>query len=368
MTTCPSPLMDLLRQGIAQGASDLLVVVGSPPCLYVHGRLVQLPGSSLIPDQVAELLLPLLNDDQQGSLQRQKDVDFSLSLPGLTRCRVNLHYQRGTLAGAFRYIPSHIPTITELQLPDVVHEFAQKPQGLILVTGPTGQGKSTTLAAMINFMNQTIGRHIITLEDPIEYLFSNQKCVIEQRELLADTPSFSGALRHVLRQRPEVILIGEMRDYETIATALTAAETGQLVMGTLHTMSAAQTVERIVDMFEGRQQQQIRVQLAHTLQAVIAQVLFKDLKGSIIPACEVLVATDGIRRAIRDNQTHLIPSIIETGAKYGMQTFDQAITALVREGRIAKEDAALYLNSSSAMDRLGLGGNTKERSRSTVTI
>ncbi len=274
-------LMRLLEIGQQKLASDLLLVAGSPPCYYVNGSLEMLDAPELNAAEVEQLLEPLLDEDRaepaggrRARLAQHRDLDFSLDLPNSGRCRVNIHYQRGSLALAVRFVPREIPSIDALHLPPIINRLAQLPQGLVLITGATGHGKSTTLAAMLDFINRHFGRHIITLEDPIEFRFTNKRSVIEQREIGEDTPNFASALRHVLRQAPDVIMVGEMRDQETIAAAITAAETGHLVLGTLHTMTAAGAVERMVDIFEGRQQQQIRVQLAHTLQAVVSQILF----------------------------------------------------------------------------------------------
>lgn len=347
-------LMRLLEMGEQKSASDLLLVAGSPPCYYVNGSLELLDAPELNAAEVERLLQPLLDEDRRTRLLQHRDLDFSLDLPNSGRCRVNIHYQRGSLALAVRFVPREIPTIDALHLPPIINRLAQLPQGLVLITGATGHGKSTTLAAMLDFINRHFGRHIITLEDPIEFRFTNKRSVIEQREIGEDTPNFASALRHVLRQAPDVIMVGEMRDQETIAAAITAAETGHLVLGTLHTMTAAGAVERMVDIFEGRQQQQIRVQLAHTLQAVVSQILFRDqaTEGQV-PACEILIATSGVRRAIRDNETHLIAGMIETGSTHGMQTMDQAIINWVAQKRISIQDAIPRLMSQKSRELLG---------------
>lgn len=345
---------DLLRIGHQKAASDLLLVAGSPPCYYVDGAMELLDAPFLTAERIEQLLAPLLSEERRARLEQHKDLDFSIDLEESGRCRVNVHYQRNTLATAVRFVPREIPDFEQLNLPPILAKLACLPHGLVLVTGATGHGKSTTLSAMLNYINTHYSRHIITLEDPIEFRFSNAKSVIEQREIGEDTPNFASALRHVLRQKPEVIMVGEMRDQETIATAITAAETGHLVLGTLHTMTAAGAVERVVDIFEGRQQQQIRIQFAHTLQAVVSQILFKDQAGpGLIPACEILTATGGLRRAIRDNETHLIPSMIETGSVHGMQTMDQAILNWVAQKRIAVADALPRMVSRKSRELLG---------------
>ncbi len=357
-------LMRLLETGQQRSASDLLLVAGSPPCYYVNGSLELLDAPELNAAEVEQLLEPLLDEDRaepaggrRARLARHRDLDFSLDLSNSGRCRVNIHYQRGSLALAVRFVPREIPTIEALHLPSIISRLARLPQGLVLITGATGHGKSTTLAAMLDFINHHFSRHIITLEDPIEFRFSNKRSVIEQREIGEDTPNFASALKHVLRQAPDVIMVGEMRDQETIAAAITAAETGHLVLGTLHTMTAAGAVERVVDIFEGRQQQQIRIQLAHTLQAVVSQILFRDQSSEgQVPACEILMATSGVRRAIRDNETHLISGMIETGSTYGMQTMDQAIIDWVAQKRISIQDAIPRLLSQKSRELLGCDG------------
>ncbi len=347
-------LMHLLETGQQRSASDLLLVAGSPPCYYVNGSLELLDAPELNAAEVERLLEPLLDEERQDRLARHRDLDFSLDMPNSGRCRMNIHYQRGSLALAVRFVPREIPTIEALHLPSIISRLARLPQGLVLITGATGHGKSTTLAAMLDFINHHYSRHIITLEDPIEFRFSNKRSVIEQREIGEDTPNFESALRHVLRQAPDVIMVGEMRDQETIAAAITAAETGHLVLGTLHTMTAAGAVERVVDIFEGRQQQQIRIQLAHTLQAVVSQILFRDQSSEgQVPACEILMATSGVRRAIRDNETHLISGMIETGSTHGMQTMDQAIIDRVAQKRISIRDAIPRLMSQKSRELLG---------------
>lgn len=343
-------LLELLEIGERLKASDLIMVVGSPPCFYINGVMEPLECIELKSADIEALFRPVLTEAQVAILREQLDLDFSIDLPQAGRYRVNVHYQRGTMAAALRYVPRAIPDLEQLNLPPLLQELATLPQGLILVTGATGDGKSTTLAAMLNYVNRRSSKHIITLEDPIEFRFHNDKSVIEQREIGLDTPNYATALRHVLRQKPDVILVGELRDHETVATAITAAETGHLVMGTLHTMSAATAINRIVDIFEGRQQQQIRTQLAHTLQATISQTLFRDQNGGRIPACEVLICTSAVRRAIRDNETHLISGMIETGTGCGMQTMDQSIVHWVAQNRIAPLDALPRLQSPKAIE------------------
>jgi len=331
----------LMQQARAQEASDLILVAGTEPGIYVHGRLKMLDGPILLDTELNAMLESFMSPSQQDRLTQAGDADFACTLPEIGRVRVNVHRQRGSLAAAFRFFTTEIRTFEELHLPAKLAELADLPRGLVLVTGATGSGKSTTLAAIIHYMNHNWERHIITLEDPIEFLFSHQRCVIEQREIGKDSPSFAQSLRHVVRQKPDVILVGEMRDQETIATALTASETGHLVLGTLHTNTAAHTIERIIDMFEAAQQAQIRIQLASTLQAVICQTLLpqRDVPG-MVPAIEMMIMTPAIRRAIRDQEIHLIPGMIETGHKFGMIPMDRALANLIEAG-VVIEAAAL---------------------------
>ena len=336
-------LEELLAICCQHNASDLILVAGCPPCMYRNEILERLSFGPLPAAQIERLITPLLSEEQKRCLNKHQDLDFALTT-SCGRCRVNLHYQRETLAAAIRIIKAEVPELESLRLPDIVHEFAQLPQGLVLVTGAVGQGKTTTLAAMVEHVNKNFCKHVITLEDPVEYIIHSRKSIVEQREIGRDAPSFGSALRHILRQKPSVILVGEMRDHTTMATAITAAETGQLVLATLHTMSAVQAVERIVDSFEGSQQQQIRIQLANTLQAVVSQVLFRgEQELGMVPACEILVATTAVRRAIRDNETYLIQGMIQTGAKFGMKTMGQAVSELIAQGQLRKDEAMARL-------------------------
>ncbi|MCC7293532.1 MAG: PilT/PilU family type 4a pilus ATPase [Phycisphaerales bacterium] len=333
-----SMLAMLLEQARAIGASDVLLVAGAAPSAYVHSRLKPLATKPLTAEQTAALLKDIISPAQLQHLTQQRDLDLSVALSSVGRWRVNVHYQRDSLAAAFRFIPSEIPSLESLNLPPILQVFTRLPRGLVLVTGGTGHGKSTTLAALVERINRDAALHVITVEDPIEYEFTARQSIIEQREIGIDSPSFASALRHVLRQKPDVIVVGEMRDLETIRIALTAAETGHLVLATLHTISAAQTIERIVDVFEPAQQPQIRTQLSGALQAVICQTLLPrtDVEG-VAPAVEILVNTPAIARAIRDGETHLINGMIETGAAVGMMTLDAAILELERKGWIDAE-------------------------------
>ncbi|MFA5103769.1 MAG: type IV pilus twitching motility protein PilT [Candidatus Margulisiibacteriota bacterium] len=330
----------LLNSVMDKGASDLLLVADNPPIMRTAGRLQFFGEQALYSDQIKELVYGLLTKDQQEKFEKEKELDSSFELSGSARFRVNVHYQKGSVAASLRTIPTEVPTVESLHLPEIVKDFVKEPRGLILVTGPTGAGKSTTQAAMIDMINSTKSVHIITVEDPIEFIHKNKKSVIEQREVGLDTNSFPNALHRVLRQDPDVILIGEMRELETISTAITAAETGHLVISTLHTNDAVQTIDRIIDVFPPHQQNQVRMQLSLSLQGVISQQLLQraDGFGQII-ATEVLRVNSAVRNIIRKGSTQDIYSIMEIGAKYGMQTMDTALKNLVREGLITKEAA-----------------------------
>ena len=351
VNTAAWALTSLLAEAAQRGASDLLLVAGAPPTIYTFGQWLPLNDHRLAAEEIPTIIEPVLTKGQRTKLLDHRDLDFGLSLPAsepdglqspgaLTRYRVNVHYQRGTLAAAFRAIPAKVPPFERLGLPAEVRRFADFPNGLVLVTGCTGQGKSTTLAAIVDHMNRTRSAHIITIEDPIEFTFEHGTCLIEQRQIGEDSPSFASALRHVLRQRPNVILIGEMRDLETVATALTAAETGHLVLASLHTASAAQTLARVVDVFPPVQQTQVRTQLAASLRAILCQTLVRDQANeTLTPATEILMATSAVRRAIRENETHLIYGMIETGRSQGMHTLEQSLTILVKAGRVQPAEA-----------------------------
>lgn len=333
-------LNEILSEVLERGASDLHLTTGIPPMLRLHGSLVALDYPRLSGEDTQNLVYSILTQEQREKLERNWEFDFSYSLPGKARFRVNVYYQRNSMGAAFRVIPVEIKTLTELRLPQTLESLARKPRGFVLVTGPTGSGKTTTLASLINIINETRSVHIMTIEDPIEFLHSHKKSIVNQREVNSDTKSFSNALKYVLRQDPDVILIGEMRDIETISAALTAAETGHLVFATLHTQDAPQTIDRIVDVFPPHQQQQIRVQLAGTLQGVLSQQLVsrRDETGLIV-AVEYMVATPGIRNMIREAKTHQIYSAMQTGQQHGMQTMDQSLANLYRNGKISLEVA-----------------------------
>jgi len=343
----------LLKMVIDRKASDLHLKVKSPPVLRINGHLMPADLPPYEPAELLSLIESMLTDEQRETFRRELELDFGYGVPGLSRFRVNVFRQRGNIGAAIRTIPMKVPTIADLRLPDGVERFAELPRGLVLVTGPTGSGKSTTLAALINHINHQRACHIVTIEDPIEYLHHDVKSIIDQREVGADTHSFAHALRHVLRQDPDVILIGEMRDLETIATAITAAETGHLVFATLHTQSAAQAVERIVDVFPPYQQEQVRMQLSLSLEGVLSQSLLprRDGRGRIA-AVEVLRLTPAVRNLIREGKTFQLPSAIQSGARDGMQTLNQALRKLVEEGLVTYEEAAARVTSIEEFDQL----------------
>jgi twitching motility protein PilT len=332
---------ELLQRAVDNHASDMHIVVGRPPLQRIHTVLAPMENELPVGEAEAYAIIEsLLKPDQHRTFEERRDFDFSTSLPSGVRFRVNAHFQRMTPAIAFRAIPGKVPAIDSLSLPDVVLEFANLPQGLILVTGQTGSGKSTTLASIVDYINHKYPYHVITLEDPIEYFLESDVCSVEQREVGIDVPDFASGLRHVLRQDPDVILIGEMRDLETISTALTAAETGHLVLSTLHTNDSVSTVERIIDTFPAAQQDQVRSMLANALKGVLCQRLFPrlDMPG-MVPAVEVLVSTPAVRNCIRENRIFEIPNIIETNRNLGMQLFDESLKRLYFSGTIARDDA-----------------------------
>lgn len=331
----------LLIEMLESQASDLHLAVGSPPMMRVHGELIPMGYYPVLtPSAVQLMIYAIVNDEQVTTLERKKELDFAYSITKVSRFRVNVHRQRGSLGAVMRTIPEKMPTLEALGMPRVVFELTMRPRGLVLVTGPTGSGKTTTLAAMVDEINRSRRTHIVTIEDPIEFLHKNKMSVVTQREVGVDTDSFEIALRHVLRQDPDVILIGEMRDLETISAAVTAAETGHLVFATLHTTSAAQTIERIIDAFPSHQQEQIRSQLSNSLEGILTQTLLLNCDGKGRScAQEILVATPAIRNLIREGKVHQMPSILQASAKYGMQTLDNALKQLVRSRRVTLEAA-----------------------------
>jgi twitching motility protein PilT len=348
---------DLLMEVVSRRASDLHLSAGAPPTVRVRGRLSPVDGYPVLSSvDTREIVYSILSGDQRQRLETKWQLDFAYSIPGHARFRVNAYFQRGAIGAAFRLIPFDLHSIDQLGLPPAVHEFTRKPRGFVLVTGPTGSGKSTTLAAMIDEINSTREEHIMTIEDPIEFLHSHKKCLVNQRELGSDAQSFAEALKAALRQDPDVILVGEMRDLETISTALTAAETGHLVFATLHTQDTAQTVDRIIDVFPPEQQGQVRVQLSVTLQGIVTQQLLPTADGSSrVAACEVLVPNPAIRNLIREGKTHQIYSVLQTGSAQGMQTMDAALVSLVRTGRISQKLAEERSSAPEELRRL-LGG------------
>jgi twitching motility protein PilT len=321
------------------GGSDLHLSAGSPPLIRLHGELVAVDGhADLLPQVIQRVMYAILTQKQRERFEEELELDFAYAVPGRARFRVNLYRQREALGAAFRLIPYEIKPLEDLGVPPSVSRFASLPRGMVLVTGPTGSGKSTTLAALVDLANRTRKDHIMTVEDPIEFLHRHKSCMVNQREVGEDTHSFANALKHVLRQDPDIILVGEMRDLETISVALTAAETGHLVFATLHTQDAAQTIDRMIDVFPPHQQQQVRVQLAGALQGVVCQTLCRTANGKgRAVATEVLVATAAVRNLIREGKTHQIYSSMQAGAQHGMHTLDQHLAELVRSGRITRD-------------------------------
>ncbi|MED0688070.1 type IV pilus twitching motility protein PilT [Anoxybacillus ayderensis] len=334
----------MLRAAFELKASDIHLTVGVPPIFRVNGDLKRYGQEVLSPTDTEQMAKAIVPEHMWPRFEKDGELDLSYSLSGVSRFRVNVFKQRGCISLAIRTIPTKIPTLEELQLPDVLKKLVTKPQGLILVTGPTGSGKSTTLAAMIDYMNKTMRKHIITLEDPIEYVHKHGGCIIDQREVGTDTNNFANGLRAALRQDPDVILVGEMRDLETIQTAITAAETGHLVFGTLHTSSAPATIDRIIDVFQPEQQTQIRIQLATVLVAIISQRLFpRAQQNGRIAATEILINNAAIANLIRNGKIHQIPSVMQTSRALGMHTLEANIKELVQQGFIAKESVEPYL-------------------------
>lgn len=337
---------ELLKTAFLEKASDLHISVDSPPILRVHGELIRLGTVPLTDEETRKYARRLIGDKNWDLFLEQNELDFSYYLKGVSRYRINAFKQKGSISIAARTIPTTIPSIESLNMPSILNQLAEKPQGLILVTGPTGSGKSTTLAAMIDYVNRNTKKHIITLEDPIEYIHDHQKSVVQQREIGFDTKDFSNGLRAALRQDPDIILVGEMRDLETISTAITAAETGHLVLATLHTNSAAQTINRIIDVFPPHQQGQIRIQLASVLEAIISQRLFprQDIAGRIA-ATEILLGHPSVSNLIRNEKVDQINNVIQTSKALGMHTLAMSINELLSTGKVLYEDASPYLNN-----------------------
>jgi len=334
----------LLKYAFDKGASDLHITVGASPVFRIDGELKRLDVEPLTPDDTRAMTQELMNPTMFERFMDKGEIDFSYGLPGVSRFRVNTYHQRGCIGMVARVIPTSIPTLAELQMPDTLRKFCHKPQGLVLVTGPTGSGKSTSLAAMIDYINRTMRKHIITLEDPIEYLHKHNLSIVNQREVSFDTKDFSSGLRAALRQDPDVILVGEMRDLETITTAITAAETGHLVFATLHTSDAPQTIDRMIDVFPGSQQPQVRTQLSSVLAGIVSQRLFPKVSGGRIVATEILVNTPAVANLIRSEKVHQLKSLLQTGRDYGMHTLEMSMKELIAKGLIAKEAAQDYLD------------------------
>lgn len=346
----------LLEEVIKKKASDLHLQVGLPPMLRVDGALTPVSGGEVLSEEAVEaLIFAILDEDQKQILLKDKEFDFSFAFGDLGRFRVNAFHERGNLAAALRLIPNEILSIEQLQLPEIVNKFADYPRGLVLVTGPTGSGKSTTLAALVDKINTERASHIITIEDPIEFTHKSKKSVIVQREVHYDTYSFSAALRSSLRQDPDVVLLGEMRDLETIAAAITIAETGHLVFATLHTNSASQSIDRMIDVFPPHQQPQIRSQLANILMAICSQRLVPSIGGGRVAAAELLIATPAVRNIIREGKSHQLEAVIQTGAEYGMQSMDKTLVTLIHNGTITYDEARNYAVDLEELDRLMRG-------------
>lgn len=352
-------IQQLLQLVVSQNASDLHLIVGLPPTLRIDGSLKKIPNEpALTPQTIESLIKSILNSEQLERVTVNKEIDFAIAFSQDARFRVNIYYQKGTMAAALRRIPLKIPTIDGLKLPKICYQFSKLRQGLVLVTGPTGHGKSTTLAAILNEVNNTRPVHILTIEDPIEFVFTPNQAFISQREMREDTHSWEIALRSALREDPDVVLVGEMRDFETIAAALTVAETGHLVFGTLHTNSAAQTIDRIVDVFPENQQPQIKIQLANVLEGVFSQRLVPMLHGGRVAAYEVLTATNAVRTTIREGKTHQIDNIIQTSAEFGMSTLEATLAMYINQGLISLEEAQSFSIRPEELGRLIKGQGT----------
>ena len=348
---------DVLTRMVEMQASDVHLTAGFPPAVRVRGRIAPLEGyAPLTSQQTRDVVYSILNDDQRKRFENNQQLDLAYAIPRVARFRVNVFFQRGAISAAFRRVPHEIPTLESLALPQVLREFTRKPRGFVLVTGPTGSGKSTSLAAMIDVINEEREEHILTIEDPIEFLHKHKNCIVNQREIGADAIDFAVALKSALREDPDVILVGEMRDLETIATALTAAETGHLVFATLHTQSTAQTVDRIIDVFPPQQQQQVRMQLSIALQGIVTQQLLPTADGAgRAVATEVLIPNPAVRNLIREGKTHQIYSAIQTSGAIGMQTMDADLARLVSAGKITRKLAEQRASVPEELKRL-IGG------------
>jgi len=342
----------ILVTAIKNNASDVHINVGMPPVLRINTELTNLDLPAVSNENAKEMVLSMIGSDRFKKLEESRDIDFSASIDSGHRFRINAHYQRDTIAISFRVIPNEVFSLDALNLPSIVRDLTDLPRGLVLVTGHTGSGKSTTLAAMIELINTTYRKRIVTLEDPIEYMIENKNCMIEQREIGSDCPEFASGLKHVLRQDPDIIMVGEMRDLETTSFTITAAETGHLVFSTLHTINAAQTIERIIDIYPADQQNQIRTMLANTLQAVISQTLFRRVdKPGMVPCSEVLLCTSAVRNCIRENRIYEIPNIIETSRRLGMQNLDNSIADMYSKGYIDRDEAIMRSSNPGKMEK-----------------
>ena len=343
----------ILAKAVQDDASDVHINVGMVPLIRKNTKLIKMDFPVTSNEDARQMVMSMIGQERFDGFEARKDHDFSTTIESGHRFRVNAHFQRDTIAISFRVIPTEVPSIEDLHLPELVKELSDLPRGLVLVTGHTGSGKSTTLAAMIGLINSKHSKRVITLEDPVEYLLSNDQCQIEQREVGADVPDFASGLRHVLRQDPDIIMVGEMRDLETTSSAITAAETGHLVLSTLHTINATQTIERVIDIYPSSQQNQIRTMLANTLKAVISQTLFRRIdKPGMVPCTELLVCTSAVRNCIRENRIHEIPNIIETSGRLGMHTMDASIIQMYGKGYIECEEAIARSSDSVKMGRL----------------
>lgn len=351
-------LRELLEQMVQMGASDLHLTAGSPPVVRVDGKLQRMPYDLLTSDETKKIAYSMLNEKQKLKFEQNWELDFSFGIESMSRFRANIFMQRGNCAVALRQIPYEIKTFDELGLPKVISEFSRLPRGLVLVTGPTGSGKSTSLAAVIDKVNRERPVHIITVEDPIEYLHRHQQALVNQREVFSDTPSFSSALKYALREDPDVVLVGEMRDLETIESALNISETGHLAFATLHTNSCAETINRIVDVFPTNQQEQIRVTLSFVLQAVVSQVLIPKIGGGRVLAMEIMIATPAVRAIIRDDKVHQLYSMIQSGQKYGMKTMNQSLAELYHTGKITLNDAMSFSSNTQELSEMLSRNNT----------
>jgi twitching motility protein PilT len=345
---------EVLLEVVSRRASDLHLTAGAPPMVRVRGRLTPMEGyPALTPADTREVIYSILSNSQRQRLENDWQLDFAYQIPGAARFRVNVYFQRSALGAAFRLIPFELTPLDQLGLPPAVAKFAEKPRGLVLVTGPTGSGKSTTLASLIDVINTTRESHIMTVEDPIEFLHMHKKCIVNQREVGSDATSFAHALKAALRQDPDVILVGEMRDIETIGTAITAAETGHLVFATLHTQDTPQTIDRIIDVFPAAQQGQVRSQLSVALQGIVTQTLLPTADGAgRCVAAEVLVPTPAVRNLIREQKSHQIYSVLQTGGAFGMQTMDASLVSLVRAGKLTRQVAEAHAHSPEEVRRL----------------